>query len=87
MQALCSVVVGAVVAGSVFTWSQLLGVLEPGIHTELAIGETPYLDYFLNIDIDGFRFPESTPSRNMTGIDSGLYRRFPARPSNSTVLF
>ena len=53
------------------TWSQLLGLLEAGNYTELTIGEAPYLDYLLDINIDRFRFPESTPGRNMAGIDSG----------------
>ena len=50
-----------------FTWSQLLGLLEEGNYTELAIGETPYLDYLLDINIEQFRFPESTPGHNMAG--------------------
>ena len=53
------------------TWSQLLGLLEAGNYTELTIGEAPYLDYLLDINIDRFRFPESTPGRNMAGNDSG----------------
>ena len=47
------------------TWSQLLGLLEAGNYTELTIGEAPYLDYLLNINIDRFHFPESTPGRIM----------------------
>ena len=56
-----------------FTWSQLLGLSEAASYTELVIGETRDLDQLLNINIDRFRFPESTPGRNMAGIDSGLY--------------
>ena len=56
-----------------FTWSQLLSLLEAENYTELAIGETPYLDYLLNINIYRFRFPQSTPGRSMAGIGSSLY--------------
>ena len=48
-----------------------MGLLEAGNYTELAIDENPYLDYLLDINIDRFCLHESTPGRNMGGIDSG----------------
>ena len=37
-----------------FTWSQLLSLLEAGNYTEPANGDIPYFDYHLDMNIDRF---------------------------------